>query len=69
MKAAKILTPADYRAHAQRCRDKAERAPATSDEYLFVAAHWDVLADHAEALLRYEKQLKDPSGPFTEKGD
>jgi hypothetical protein len=53
------LLPADYRKRAERCRSMAERAPATRDEFLIAAATWDVLADHAESLLRYEKKLKD----------
>jgi len=31
-----------------------------SDEYLIIAAHWDVLSDHVEALLRYKEQLREP---------
>jgi hypothetical protein len=55
-----LLSSAEYRNRAARCREKAERSPAMSDEYLIIAAHWDVLSDHVEALLRYKEQLREP---------
>jgi len=60
MKAETPLTPAEYRSRARRCREMAERAPATRDDFLIAAGTWEVLADHAEALLSYERQLKIP---------
>jgi hypothetical protein len=63
------LTPAEYRQRAERCRRMAERAPSISDELLIAAATWDVIADHAEAVLKYENQLANPACDTTEKSD
>jgi trans-aconitate methyltransferase len=56
-----ILKPSEYRGRAQKCRDMARLVPATEIDFLAAAATWEILADHAEALLRHEKQLKNPT--------
>jgi hypothetical protein len=58
MKVITPLAPVEFRSRAAQCRAMADRSPAIGDDLLIVAGHWDVLADHAEALLRFQQQLE-----------